>query len=92
MKKIKPKTYSVCMDASGFIYVRKTAKKNPCYSIIAKVKCVPTKAKKITRKGIFPGAICVTTKDDILKIVEVINYGGFKRNWIKTGTLESSNT
>ncbi len=40
-------------DANGMTYVSKTPMSQTYYSTPARLKCIETKAKKITRKGVF---------------------------------------
>lgn len=88
-EKKKPKVYYLNVDANGVTYVSKRPMNQAYYATMAKLKCMPTSAKRKTEKGVFVGAICVTIKDEILKIIEVENINGFKRDWIKEGKLET---
>ena len=74
-------------DANGGIYVSKTPMNQTFYCTPARLKCLETKAKKITRKGVFAGAICETIDGRILKVVRVKNRQGYKRSYIREGCL-----
>lgn len=74
-------------DASGFIFVSKRPLSQIYYCTMAKLKCIDTKAKRITSKGVFPGAICCTTHNEIKKITSVKMINGYERSYIKEGTL-----
>ena len=74
-------------DANGMIYVSKTPMNQTYYCTPARLKCIETKAKKITKKGVFAGAICETIDGRILKVVKVNNRQGFERNYIREGSL-----
>lgn len=74
-------------DANGFIYVSKKPMNQRYYCSPARLKCIQTKAKNITRKKVFAGAICETTDGKILKIVEVKNRQGFERKYIIEGKI-----
>ena len=74
-------------DANGGIYVSKTPMNQNYYSTPARLKCIETKAKKITRKGVFAGAICETIDGRILKVVKVKLRQGYERSYIREGSL-----
>ena len=74
-------------DANGGIYVSKKPMNQIFYSTPARLKCVQTKSTKITRKGVFAGAICETIDGEILKIVKVKNRNGYERSYIREGCL-----
>jgi hypothetical protein len=74
-------------DANGGIYVSKTPMKPTFYCTPARLKCVETKSKKITRKGVFAGAICETIDGRILKIIKVKNMQGYEREYVCEGSL-----
>ena len=74
-------------DANGMIYVSKTPMNQTYYCTPARLKCIETKAKKITRKGVFAGAICETIDGRILKVAKVVNWQGYERNYIREGSL-----
>lgn len=88
---MKGRVYYLNMDAAGMTYVSKRPMSPICYATMARLKCIPTKAKRITKKGVHIGAICITTKNETLKIVEVESINGFKRNWIVDGKLKDTN-
>jgi hypothetical protein len=74
-------------DANGMIYVSKTPMNQTFYCTPARLKCLETKAKKVTRKGVFAGAICETIDGRILKVVRVKNRQGYERSYIREGCL-----
>jgi len=74
-------------DANGMTYVSKRPMSQTYYCTPARLKCIETKAKKITRKGVFAGAICETIDGRILKVVKVVNRQGYERNYIREGSL-----
>ena len=74
-------------DANGMIYVSKTPMNQKFYCTPARLKCVETKSKNITRKGVFAGAICETIDGRILKVVKVKNRKGYGRSYIREGSL-----
>ena len=74
-------------DANGMIYVSKTPMNQNFYCTPARIKCIETKAKKVTRKGVFAGAICETIDGRILKVVKVKNRQGYDRSYISEGSL-----
>lgn len=74
-------------DANGGIYVSKKPMNQTFYCTPARLKCIETKSKKVTRKGVFAGAICETIDGEILKIVKVKNRKGYKRSYITEGCL-----
>ena len=74
-------------DANGMIYVSKTPMNQNYYCTPTRLKCIETKAKKITRKGVFVGAICETIDGRILKVVKVKNRKGYERSYIREGSL-----
>jgi len=80
-------TYYLNEDANGGIYVSKKPMNPKYYHSPAILKCVPTKARKLTRKGVFAGAICLTITNDILKIVKVKLRQGWEREYITEGSL-----
>lgn len=84
---IKLTTYYLSQDANGSIYVSNRKLNSKYYCTIAKLKCCATKSKRVTKKGVYPGAVCITTMGEILKIKEVQSLGGFSRSWIKDGIL-----
>ena len=73
--------------ANGGIYLSNKPLNQNQYSTVATVKCIKTKAKKITKSGIFPGAIGITTKGEILKIVKVKLREGYERSNIREGSI-----
>ena len=74
-------------DANGGIYVSKTPMNQTYYCTPARLKCVETKSKKVTRKGVFAGAICETIDGRILKVVKVKNRQCYERSYIREGSL-----
>jgi hypothetical protein len=74
-------------DANGGIYVSKTPMNQNYYCTPARLKCIETKSKKVTRKGVFAGAICETIDGRILKVVKVKNRQGYERSYIREGSL-----
>lgn len=86
---MKPDSFTMYLneDVNGTIYVSKKPMNQRYYYTPARLKCIETKSKKITRKGVFPGAICETIDGKILKIVEVKNRQGFERDYIKVGNI-----
>ena len=74
-------------DANGGIYVSKTPINQTYYCTPARLKCVETKSKKVTRKGVFAGAICETIDGRILKVVKVKNRQCYERSYIHEGSL-----
>jgi hypothetical protein len=74
-------------DANGMIYVSKTPMNPNFYCTPARIKCIETKSKKVTRKGVFAGAICETIDGRILKVVKVKNRQGYERKYIREGSL-----
>ena len=74
-------------DANGGIYVSKTPMNQTFYFTPARLKCIETKAKKVTRKGVFAGAICETICGRILKVVKVKYRQGYERSYIHEGSL-----
>jgi hypothetical protein len=69
--KIKPTRYYLNRDCNGGLYVSKCPMNQIYYYTPQILHCVPTKRAKITRKGVFVGAICVTINDEILRIVKI---------------------
>lgn len=84
---MEAKTFYINEDANGLIFVSKKPMNQNFYCTPARVKCVETKAKRITLKGVFAGAICKTIDDNILKIVKVKNRCGYERRYIHEGSL-----
>ena len=80
-------TMYVNEDANGMIYVSKAPLNQTYYSTPSRLKCIETKDKKITTKGVFAGAICETIDGRILKVVKVNNRQGFERSYIRKGSL-----
>ncbi len=80
---MKPKVYYLNWDANGCSYVSTRPLNQRYYSTPALLYCVSTKSKKITRNGVYVGAICVTIHNDILRIVEIKNRGGYDRDYSK---------
>ena len=74
-------------DANGGIYVSKQPMNQRFYCTPARLKCIETKSKKITRKGVFAGAICETIDGRILKIIKVKNRQGYEREYVCEGSL-----
>jgi hypothetical protein len=74
-------------DANGGIYVSKKPMNQNFYCTPARLKCVETKAKKVTKKGVFAGAICETIDGRILKVIKVKNRQGYERSYIREGSL-----
>ena len=74
-------------DVNGMIYVSKIPMNQTYYCTPARLKCIETKAKKVTRKGVFAGAICETIDGRILKVVRVKNRQGYERSYIREGYL-----
>ena len=74
-------------DANGGIYVSKQPMNQRFYCTPARLKCIETKSKKITRKGVFAGAICETIDGRILKIIKVKNRQGYEREYVCDGSL-----
>lgn len=74
-------------DVNGSIYVSKKPMNQRYFSTISRLKCIATKSLKITRKGVFVGAICKTIDNEILKIVKVKNRQGYERKYIREGSL-----
>lgn len=79
------KTYYLNECASGFIYVSAKPMDSNFYSTPAILRCIPSKSKKLTPKGVFVGAICITIKGEVLEIVKVKNRKGYNRNYITEG-------
>lgn len=73
------KTYYINEDANGCVCISKKPMSQRYYCTPVIIKCVETKSKRITRKGIFVGAICVTIENEILKIVGIKNRKGYER-------------
>lgn len=67
----KPMRYYLNKDASGALFVSKKPMNQTFYSTPQILHCVPTTRTKITRHGVFVGAICVTINDEILEIVKI---------------------
>ena len=84
---MKAKTYYINEDANGFVFVSEKPMNQSFYSTPARIKCISTKAKRTTKKGIFAGAICMDTDGNILKIIKVKNRQGYERKYIKEGNL-----
>jgi hypothetical protein len=80
-------TMYVNEDANGGIYVSKTPMNRTYYCTPARLKCIETRAKKITRKGVFAGAICETIDGMVLKVVKVKYRKGYERSYIREGSL-----
>ena len=74
-------------DANGGIYVSKQPMNQRFYCTPARLKCIETKSKKITRKGVFAVAICETIDGRILKIIKVKNRQGYEREYVCEGSL-----
>jgi hypothetical protein len=74
-------------DANGLIYVSRKPMNEICYITPAILKCIETKSKKITRKGVFAGAICETIAGRVLKIVKVRFRKGYYRKYISEGCI-----
>ena len=74
-------------DANGGIYVSKTPMNQRYYCTPARLKCIETDSKNITRNGVFAGAICETIDGRILKVVKVKNRQGYERSYIREGSL-----
>ena len=74
-------------DANGGIYVSKQPMNQRFYCTPARLKCIETKSKKITRKGVFAGAICETIDGRVLKIINVKNRQGYEREYVCEGSL-----
>ena len=74
-------------DANGCIYVSKQPMNQRFYCTPARLKCIETKSKKITRKGVFAGAICETIDGRVLKIIKVKNRQGYEREYVCEGSL-----
>jgi len=74
-------------DANGMIYVSKTPMNKNFYCTTARLKCVETKSKNITKKGVFAGAICETIDGRILKVMKVKNRQGYERRYIIEGSI-----
>lgn len=74
-------------DANGGIYVSKKPMNQNFYCTPARLKCIETKAKRVTRKGVFAGAICETIDGRILKVVQVKNRQGYERHYIHEGKI-----
>ena len=74
-------------DANGGIYVSKQPMNQRFYCTPARLKCIETKSKKITRKGVFAGAICETIDGRVLKIIKVKNRQGYEREYVCEGIL-----
>ncbi len=89
---MKPDAFTMYLneDVNGTIYVSKKPMNQRYYYTPAILKCIETKAKKITRSGVFAGAICATIDGRILKIVEVENRQGFERDYIKVGNIHET--
>jgi hypothetical protein len=81
--KNKAKAYFLNEDASGSLCVSKRPLNQLFYSTPMLLYCIKTKAKKITRNGVFAGAICITIHGEILKIVELKNRAGYERDYSK---------
>lgn len=79
-KPVKVLTRYLNQDCNGVLYVSKRPMSQKYYMTPMLLKCVPT-LRKITCKGVYVGAICVTTTDEILKIVEVQNRDGYELNY-----------
>jgi hypothetical protein len=84
---METKTFYINEDVNGLIYVSKKPMNQKYYSTPAIIKCVETKAKRITRKGVFVGAICETIYGLTYKIVKVKNRCGYTRNYITEGSF-----
>lgn len=81
--------YYVNIDANYGIYVSKRPMNQTYYGTPARIYCVETKVKNITRKGgVFPGAICETINGQILKIVKVKHRSGWEQKYIHEGSLK----
>jgi len=74
-------------DANGMIYVSKTPMNQTYYCTPARLKCIETKAKNVTRKSVFAGAICETIDGMILEVVKVKNRKGYERKYIREGSI-----
>jgi hypothetical protein len=67
----KPIRYYLNQDANGALCVSKKPMNQTFYSTPQILHCVPTTRTKITRQGVFVGAICVTINNEILEIVKI---------------------
>lgn len=85
-KQVKAKTYYINHCANGGRYVSERPMNPIFFMTPAILKCVPTKRKRITRSGVFVGAICLTIKDEILRIVSIKNRKGYN---LYKNTIES---
>ena len=74
-------------DANGGIYVSKQPMNQRFYCTPARLKCIETKSKKITRKGVFAGAICETIDGRILQLIKVKKPQGYEREYVSEGSL-----
>ena len=74
-------------DANGGIYVSKQPMNQRFYCTPARLKCIENKSKKITRRGVFAGAICETIDGRVLKIIKVKNRQGYEREYVCEGIL-----
>lgn len=84
---MESKTYYINEDANGLIFVSKRPMNQVHYCTPARIKCIDTKVKKITRTNIFAGAICETVTGEILKIIKVKNRCGYERKYIHEGQI-----
>lgn len=87
MKQQREFTMYVNEDANGAIYVSKKPMNPIYYCTPTRLKCIETKSKKKTKKGVFAGAICETIDGIFLKIVKVKNRKGYSRKYIHEGTI-----
>jgi hypothetical protein len=74
-------------DANGSIHVSKKPMNQTFYCTPAILKCIECKNKRITKKGVFAGAICETIDGRILKIVKVKNRKGYERKYVCEGAI-----
>ena len=74
-------------DVNGVVYISKTPMNQAYYCTPARLKCIETKDKKVTKKGVFAGAICETIDGRILEVVKVKNRQGYERKYIREGSL-----
>lgn len=78
---VKPKAYYLNHDVNGVLYVSKRPLNQLYYVTPALLYCIPTKTKRITKNGVFVGAICRTIHSEILKIVDIKNRNGYERDY-----------
>ena len=75
-------------DANGLVFVSKKPMNQTFYCTPARIRCIETNSKRITHRGVFVGAVCITIDNEIFKIVKVKNRQGYERSYIQEGSIK----